>query len=156
MQRGTVVADRSGPYSPILGIKPVIRNQELLHFGIGDEGRATYIERLRPLIRGFAKAGFRKPRDVCRLLNKSNIKTFAGHNWDPRLVALLLGYMFEKTPAAPSMRQRHASSKPIPGAGAPVLDHEREQGTRLQAPLTRQEVERRMAALSTAHEGNAE
>lgn len=94
MQRGAVSHGRSGRHEPIVPVEPVLRKQELLHFGIGDEGREAFVAELLPMIRAFARAGYRKPRDVSRLLNRSRVKTFAGHHWTPRLTFFLLSYAF--------------------------------------------------------------
>lgn len=144
MQRGADYhSNRSGPHEPIPPIVPVMRDQEKLHFGIGDDGIAAFVEKLRPIVISLARGGYRKPRDVSRLLNKNGIKTFAGHNWNPRLASFLLSFMFD---------EKFAKKKPLkaprkPAPATPVRQSTAGRSSMSRTPLSKNEIERRAAAL---------
>ncbi len=70
---------------------------------------------LLPVVRGFAKAGFRKPDDVSRLLNKNGWKTACGEPWSPRLTAFLLTYLFSGEGKAT------AKARPAPKVSRPPV-----------------------------------
>ncbi len=100
MQRGAYVRERR-PMSKeefYAGYNITLTKAEWLHFSPG------LVSRLRPVVREFAKNGFRKPRDVSRLLNKFEITTACGCPWTPRLAYFLLGRMFGDT--GPSEKPR--------------------------------------------------
>ncbi|TIL67581.1 hypothetical protein [Mesorhizobium sp.] len=145
MQRGADYhSDRSGPHEPIPPIVPVMRDQEKLHFGIGDDGIAAFVEKLRHTVTGLARAGYRKPRDVARLLNQAGIKTFAGYNWNPRLASFLLSFMFDEKYAAKKPSGAAAPTKVSPAAG----QSKDSRASTPRVPLSKAaEVERRAAAL---------
>ncbi|TPK99039.1 MULTISPECIES: hypothetical protein [unclassified Mesorhizobium] len=143
MQRGADYhSNRSGPHEPIPPIVPIMREQEKLHFGIGDDGIAAFVEKLRPTVIGLARGGYRKPRDVARLLNQASIKTFAGHNWNPRLASFLLSFMFDEKYA----KKKPSVAKTSPAASRPHPNRH----SMPRAPLSKSEVERRAAALRKA------
>jgi hypothetical protein len=71
-----------------------ISKTEQAHFGFGGVDRDAFVESLRPLIRRYAKSGFRKPHDVARLLNKQGIRTAIREEWTPRLAWFLLRFIF--------------------------------------------------------------
>ena len=53
---------------------PALTRRERSHFEFGSIGLSTFISRLSPIVRELSRAGFRKPKDVARLLN---LKGFA-------------------------------------------------------------------------------
>lgn len=147
IQRGADYhSNRSGPHEPIPPIVPVMREQEKLHFGIGNEGIAAFVEKLRPTVIGLARGGYRKPRDVARLLNQASVKTFAGHNWNPRLASFLLSFMFDEKYVTKKPSRTAAPAKAPPAADQPV----RRVAPKSRLPLSPAEVERRAAALRAA------
>jgi hypothetical protein len=56
----------------------IITISEADHFAFGSLGRAELIASLLPVIRNHARNGFRKPREVARLLNKAGVRTAIG------------------------------------------------------------------------------
>jgi hypothetical protein len=67
---------------------------EAFHFAIGDRTREAMLTTLGPIVRNYARSGFRKPRDVARLLNHANIRTADGVEWTARSASLLLTLLF--------------------------------------------------------------
>lgn len=95
MQRGALVRpSRERDDGKYPGLKIQMTKGEYPNFEFGQQTLDVTINRLQPLVRSYAKAGFRKPVDVARLLNKAGEKTACGQPWSPRLVALLLSRMF--------------------------------------------------------------
>lgn len=95
MQRGALVRpSRERDDGKYPGLKIQMTKGEYPNFEFGQQTLNVTINRLQPLVRSYAKAGFRKPVDVARLLNKAGEKTACGQPWTPRLVALLLSRMF--------------------------------------------------------------
>lgn len=98
MQRGTQRHDRDKElvevYTKEAG--PVLSKYERAHFQFGDRDKRSLLEHVAPLVRAYAKDGYRKPRDVSRLLNKNGVATACGAKWTPRLAWFLLGFLFEE------------------------------------------------------------
>jgi hypothetical protein len=100
MQRGALrrdptPMDKSSDYS---SHPPSIRTEDRAHLGLTDDSFDRLAESLREKVLGYAKAGFRKPADVTRLLNKEKIRTLAGTDWNPRLVYFLLSRIYGDRP----------------------------------------------------------
>jgi hypothetical protein len=100
MQRGALrrdpkPMDKSSDYG---GHPPSIRNEDRAHLGLTDDAFDRLAESLKEKVLGYSKAGFRKPADVTRLLNKEKIRTLAGTDWNPRLVYFLLSRIFGNRP----------------------------------------------------------
>jgi hypothetical protein len=74
MQRGAVVRDRIYISKEEFygGTAIELTEAELKHFHFGSNDVASFVDELEPTIRLYAKNGFRKPRDVSRLLNKES------------------------------------------------------------------------------------
>jgi hypothetical protein len=116
--------------------KTKISEQELSHFSFGERTRDAFLGELEPIIHSYAKGGFQSPKDISRLLNKNGWKTACGDQWSPQLAWFLLGFLFDRrkarnklSPAKPSVR---SSSGADPNS---------------KAPLTREELVRRLSAL---------
>jgi hypothetical protein len=69
---------------------PVLTRQERSNFEFGAIELKGFIVELAPVVRQLSKAGFRKPKDVARLLNKKSVLTASGARWTPRLAYFLL------------------------------------------------------------------
>jgi hypothetical protein len=85
MQRGAHKRDRK-PMSKEAFYEQteiVLTEEETAHFHFDAIGRSLLLDRLRPVIYGYAKNGFRKPRDVARLLNKAGLTTACGAHGAP-------------------------------------------------------------------------
>ena len=97
MQRGAVVRDRTymSKAEFYSGTKIELTEAEVKHFHFGTNDVATFVDRMEPTIRLYAKSGFRKPADVSRLLNKENKRTACGEAWSPRLAWFLLKLLFD-------------------------------------------------------------
>ena len=138
-QRGMGKSD----YGPITAAdlarftKTKISKEELDHFGFGSRTREVVLTELEPLLRGYAKNGFKTPKDVARLLNKAGVKTACGEQWTPQLAWFLLGFLFERRE---KRRAEMAQPKPLP-IKKPVLV------TDVRVPLTAEEMARRLSAL---------
>src|SRR5262245_44716614 len=52
---------------------------------MGSNDKFALLDRLEPAVRNFAPNGFRKPKDVARLLNKASTSTACRAKWTPRL-----------------------------------------------------------------------
>ncbi len=100
MQRGAQKRDRAplSMESDYGKIAPKIRDEDRAYLGLTDAAFEKMATTLTEKIRGYARAGFRKPADVSRLLNKEEIRTAAGTEWNPRLVYFLLGRIFGDSP----------------------------------------------------------
>lgn len=137
-QRGMGKSD----YGPITAAdlakftKTKISKEELNHFSFGSRTREVVLTEVEPLVRGYAKNGFKTPKDVARLLNKANVKTACGEQWTPQLAWFLLGFLFERRE-----KRRAEIAKPKPSAPktTPVPD--------TRGPLTAEEMMRRLSAL---------
>lgn len=143
------------------GIKIVLTQAERAHFESGSNDKFAFLDRLEPTIRNFAKNGFRKPKDVARLLNKAGWTTACGAQWTPRLAWFLLGFLFdEKTKKERLAKARRVVSErdirvPPPEAprkaapGSAITPAKRlsppSQGAR--APLNAEEIARRLAVV---------
>jgi hypothetical protein len=74
---------------------PALTKEERAQFEFGAVNLKSFISRLSPVVRELSKAGFRKPKDVARLLNKKGIYTATGAPWTPRLAYFLLSLVFD-------------------------------------------------------------
>jgi hypothetical protein len=85
MQRGAQKRDRApmSKESDYGKLPPKIREEDRAHLGLTEAAAEKMATTLTEKIRGYARAGFRKPADVSRLLNKEGIKTAAGAEWNP-------------------------------------------------------------------------
>lgn len=97
MQRGAVVRNsrprmthREEPGQTQI----VLTAAERCHFSFGSVEEHHLLAELRPVVRGFARGGIRKPRDVARALNGAGKRTACGEHWTPRLVWFLLSKIF--------------------------------------------------------------
>ena len=75
---------------------------------------AELCAQLLPVVRRYARAGIRKPRDLAPRLNAEGFKTASGARWTPRLTHFLLELMLSDTKphprrAAPHLRPALAS-----------------------------------------------
>lgn len=140
MQRGAAKRDH-GPRDTTpdyQNVDPVLRDADRLQLGANDEELKALLDRLGPKIRGYAKAGFKKPAEVARLLNKERIGTARGSTWSPRLVWFLLKMHYEKK-ADSTTRQdgRSAATAAARQVGA----------SKSPTNLSRDEMQRRLVAL---------
>lgn len=142
MQRGAGRRDRVRDDGPAYadGAKPALRDEDMAHFGQTQARMDQLARDLTPKVLGYAKAGFKKPADVARLLNREHLRTLAGANWNPRIVYFLLARIYE-------MREEERRTKPrrppfsSPASSSPA---------RGRASLSATEVERRRIALANA------
>lgn len=114
MQRGAQKRDRGKPCSEpdYAGRPPSIRQEDRAHLGLTSEASARLVASLKEKILGYARAGFRKPADVSRLLNKEKIRTLSGTEWNPRLVYFLLRRIYGARPKRPKATPSPSSAKP--------------------------------------------
>lgn len=97
MQRGSSCRDREKVELGALykDHPPALTRQERSNFEFGAIELQGFIVELAPVVRQLSKAGFRKPKDVARLLNKKSILTASGARWTPRLAHFLLSFVFD-------------------------------------------------------------
>lgn len=91
MQRGAHQHDR-GPQDTTpdyANFAPIMSRSEGLHFGSEGAQRDEFLGRLDNVVRSLVKAGFGKPTDISRLLNRQHVRTFVGDQWSPRLCSFL-------------------------------------------------------------------
>lgn len=114
MQRGAQKRDRApmSKESDYGKVAPKIREEDRAHLGLTEAAAEKMAGLLTEKIRGYARAGFRKPADVSRLLNKEGIRTAAGSEWNPRTVYFLLGRIFGDSPRKPKEPQPTTSKLP--------------------------------------------
>lgn len=140
MQRGAGKRDH-GPRDATpdyQNVDPILRDADRLQLGANDKELEAMLDRLGPKIRAYAKAGFKKPAEVARLLNKENIGTARGSPWSPRLVWFLLKIHYEKK-ANVATRQNGCSAGAVAGK---QLGNDKPPTN-----LTREEMQRRIVAL---------
>lgn len=151
MQRGGTAHDRSYMdkndfYS---GTKIELTEAEVNHFHFGANDVASFTAELEPIIRVYAKNGFRKPADVSRLLNKDNRLTACGDPWTPRLAWFLLKLMFE-SPSNESHRsvgKKRAARLPSGFRTATARAESTSARTGPVPPLTKEEIAKRLSAI---------
>jgi hypothetical protein len=114
MQRGAAKRDRepSAKGSDYAGKLPSLRPEDRGHLGLTDEAFDKLAGSLKEKVLGYARAGFRKPADVSRLLNKEKFRTLGGTEWNPRLVHFLLGRIYGDRPGKPKQKPVAAASLP--------------------------------------------
>lgn len=114
MQRGAQKRDRApmSKESDYGKLPPKIREEDRAHLGLTEAAAEKMASTLTEKIKGYARAGFRKPADVSRLLNKEGIKTAAGAEWNPRTVYFLLSRIFGGSPRKPKEPQPTATKLP--------------------------------------------
>jgi hypothetical protein len=118
----------------------LISNMELDHFGSDVRKRDVFLDSLEPFVRNLAQNGFKHPKDVSRLLNKSTIKTACGDTWNPRLAFFLLGFLFDPARAgrgATGTRPHSRTAQLTSASKVPATP----------ASLTREEIARRLQAI---------
>lgn len=118
------------PASKTAASKYDMTKAEMVHFDSKKVPFAALFGRLEPIVKSYARAGTRKPRDVASRLNIDGHRTAVGEKWTPRLVYFLLALMFNdsptssngngdrndeerRKPASPSPQQTTAPSEPL-------------------------------------------
>lgn len=103
MQRGAQKRDAKpmSPGSDYARQPPSLRTEDRAHLGLTDETFDKHAASLKPKVLSYARAGFRKPADVTRLLNREEIRTLSGGEWNPRLVYFMLSRIYGDRPRKP-------------------------------------------------------
>lgn len=117
--------------------RPEMTAAETAHFHGPKINVAQLCDRLGPVVKSYARAGTRKPRDVAVRLNKDGHRTAAGGPWTPRLVHFLLTLVFSET--AGRADKQTPPAQPAPRL-QPRVDRKLE-------PLTRDIIASRLSAL---------
>ncbi len=89
---------------------------EMVHFDSKKVPFAALLAKLEPIVKSYARAGTRKPRDVAARLNIDGHRTAVGERWTPRLVFFLLALMFNDSPTSSNgngHRNREERRKPV-------------------------------------------
>jgi len=68
--------------------------KEMAHFHSKHRSVQQLCDDMLPVVRAYARDGFRKPRQVAEMLNRDGHRTVLGAKWTPRLTYFLLGLMF--------------------------------------------------------------
>jgi hypothetical protein len=71
-----------------------ITRAEMGHFHSKKTTVQQICDKLMPVVRAYARAGIRKPRQVSERLNMDGHRTVQGARWTPRLTYFLLGLIF--------------------------------------------------------------
>lgn len=139
MKRGTLKRNRTPLTAEDLKHfkKTQISQQELAHFSFGAVTQDILFEQLEPVVRAYAVAGFRAPKEIARLLNKNGIKTACGEPWNAQLAWFLLSFLHERRKQR--AQERAARRRTMNISKAPAAN--------ANAPLTRDELARRLSAL---------
>lgn len=85
---------RVSPRTSALSSKYDMTKAEMVHYHSKKISVADFCDRLEPIVKGYARAGTRKPRDVAVRLNADGYRTANGSRWTPRLTHFLLGLIF--------------------------------------------------------------
>lgn len=117
---------------------PDMTEAETAHFHGPKINVAQLCDRLGPVVKSYARAGTRKPRDVAVRLNKDGHRTAAGVPWTPRLVHFLLALVFSGTSG-------HADKKARPPA--PSSSRSQPRVDRKWEPLAQNDIASRLSAL---------
>jgi hypothetical protein len=146
MQRGAQRRNRTSREATpdYQNFDPIMRTVDEAQLGMSYQIRETLKEKLKPILRSYQGAGFRKPHDICRLLNKSGARTATGDQWTPRLVWFLL-----KSISTP----RNATSKRVVTKFESALIKRDDMLATVKTyigNLTDEELERRLVALKAA------
>ena len=112
---------------------------EMIHYHSKEISIAELCDKLKPIVKIYARAGDRKPRDVAIRLNADGYRTANGSRWTPRLTHFLLGLIFlEPTPPA---TKGGSISTPHKGSAR------RERVANSKTRLTQTEIAKRLSAL---------
>jgi hypothetical protein len=105
---------------------------------------------LEPIIRLYAKNGFRKPAEVSRLLNKEHRRTACGESWTPRLAWFLLKLSFGSSAKVGhrSVRKKHEAIEPRSIRAATAKAEVASASTDPISPLTKEEIAKRLSAIA--------
>ena len=105
---------------------------------------------LEPIIRLYAKNGFRKPAEVSRLLNKEHRRTACGESWTPRLAWFLLKLSFGSSAKVGhrSVRKKHEAIEPRSIRAATAKAEAASASTDPISPLTKEEIAKRLSAIA--------
>jgi len=144
MQRGTLQRERApqDKTPDYANFDPIMSYAEGLHFGSEAAQRDDFLAKIDLVVRGFVKAGFSRPADLSRLLNKRHIRTLVGDQWSPRLCSFLKKELTR-------YRQRETDRAFVRKAADERHRAELEKTRRRANPtnLSDAELQRRMAAL---------
>jgi len=94
-----------------------ITKSDSRHYQSKKVSKEAFCAGLLPVVKKLSKEGIRKPRDVAARLNRDKITTACGASWTPKLVYLLLAYLFEskiekvKSTSRQGSKQRPKESK---------------------------------------------
>ena len=114
---------------------------DLAHYHTESVAQKGFCEKMRPIVRKYAREGTRKPRDVAIRLNFDGHKTARGARWTPRLTHFLLGLLFQ-----PATGKRHRATG-LNAANVPAADSNPKSRNRLTSEET---AKRRRATLRQA------
>ncbi|MBY5482603.1 hypothetical protein HFO84_35625 [Rhizobium leguminosarum] len=127
-------------------VAPKIRDEDRAHLGLTEAAFEKMATTLTEKIRGYARAGFRKPADVSRLLNKEGIKTAAGSEWNPRIVYFLLSRIFGDSPRKPKAPQQTTSKLPEQNKFEQARQKARKQSVKAAEPPKQERLPRTIKA----------
>jgi hypothetical protein len=154
MQRGAQQSDRSPLTAEERALfkQTKIAKQELCHFAFGAKNREALLDEVDPLVHSFAKAGFRSPKDVSRLLNKNGSTTACGKPWTPQLAWFLLHFLHERRQQRAKEQVSKLRTMGVNRVRQRLTTQGAEQvhkmpAANLQTPLTHEELTRRLSAL---------
>jgi hypothetical protein len=129
----------TSPRKPAVPSKYDMTTAEMVHYHSKTISVADFCAKFQPIVKTYARAGIRKPRNVAVRLNADGHRTANGSRWTPRLTHFLLGLIFlEPTPRETkggSTSQPHTKSAP------------RKRTPNDKTPLTQTEMAQRLSGL---------
>lgn len=105
-QRGSYYRDGNGwtHYDLKRFAELPLAKDEVGNFRCGATTPEKLANMLERRVRDLARNGFRKPADVAKLLNRSQVRTANGGRWTPRLAWFLLSLIYKgRLPLAPKV-----------------------------------------------------
>jgi hypothetical protein len=127
------------PRKPAVPSKHDMTAAEMVHYHSKKISVADICEKFEPIVKTYARAGVRKPRDVAVRLNADGHRTANGSRWTPRLTHFLLGLIFLE----PARTKDDGDSISLPRPTSTPT----EKASDNYLPLTQTEMARRLSEL---------
>jgi hypothetical protein len=129
----------ASPRKPAVPSKYDMTAAEMVHYHSKKISVAEICEKFEPIVKAYARAGVRKPREVAVRLNAEGNRTANGSRWTPRLTHYLLGLIFLE----PARDRDDGGAIPLPHPTSMPTD----QALDTNLPLTQTEMARRLSEL---------
>jgi hypothetical protein len=135
------IADSKQAKDLMLGpSKYEMTDSEIRHFQSGKWGVADLCRQFEPIVKGYARSGIRKPRDVASQLNSDGHRTVDEQPWTAHLVFILLGLIFSGPPSGGSKEKQ-------PSPTSAIKSENRGRTSTKDEQITQDDLEVRLSAL---------